>query len=55
MGMPVGASRSFSTPVSTPVAAAPPPPPPPPSSDAAAAATILSADGPLGTKVNKSA
>jgi len=56
MGMPVGASRGYSAPVSMPVAAAPPPPRPPASHNAApAAAMLLNTEGPRGTKINTKA
>jgi len=50
MGMRVGASQAFSTPVSQSVQPPPPPPPPPPS---AATAAALNTSGPIGTVVNQ--
>ncbi len=59
MGMPVGASGGFSTPVSMPVSprmSAPPPPPPPQTQvENDAAADALNATGPRGTMVNTKA
>jgi len=55
MGMPIGASRGFSAPVSMPIAVAPPPPAPAPPMASAAATMLLNTEGSRGTKVNTSA
>lgn len=56
MGMPVGASRGFSAPISMQVHTAPPAPPPPAASNnASPPPATLNASGHLGTKLNSHA